>query len=214
MGQMLKGINAQVIEDPSMASNLEVFFGEEEAKHETLAEKKDSEPTPSARKNKRKETTQAQDSDVQPDPLVESPPPPPTKMKRGCRGLQCCGEGKEVSKEDKEKTKGVEEENSVPLYEEIPTEVIAEKAEKSSAIPSAEVDKDITSEELAIVSSPFKPMIVAISSSTTTSFADPYSAKFEAMDLGAQLLKLEKLGKTPSKAKSKAVDEAMDRIRI
>ncbi|CAL9001299.1 unnamed protein product [Prunus brigantina] len=175
MVQMLKGINTQVIEgklsflpllswviafwdivsfcfvyvasDPSMASNLHrqavqtakvidlnVFFGEEEAEHETLAEEKASEPTPSARNNKRKETTQAQDSDVQPDP---------------------------------------------------------QEAKKSSAVPPAEVvEKDITGEELAVVSSLFKPMIVAVSSSTTTSFADPDLAKFEAMDLEAQLLKL------------------------
>ncbi|CAL9024720.1 unnamed protein product [Prunus brigantina] len=34
------------------------------------------------------------------------------------------------------------------------------------------------------------------------------------MDLEAQLLKIEELGETPSKAKSKVVDKAMDRIRI
>lgn len=52
------------------------------------------------------------------------------------------------------------------------------------------------------------------SSSTTASFADPELVEFEAMDLEAQLLKIEKLGATPSKAKFKVVDEAMDKIRI
>ncbi|KAI5320911.1 hypothetical protein L3X38_040619 [Prunus dulcis] len=41
------------------------------------------------------------------------------------------------------------------------------------------------------------------------SFADPELAKFEAMDLDAQLDRLEKLGATTSKAKSRAVDEAV-----
>ncbi|CAL2256896.1 unnamed protein product [Prunus armeniaca] len=99
--QMVKGINAQVIEDPSMTRNLgrqtaqagegvvtsiittgdlELPFGDEEDDYETLA-KPSAEATPSARKNKRKEVTQAQDSAVQPDPLVESSPPP-SKAKR------------------------------------------------------------------------------------------------------------------------------------
>ena len=34
------------------------------------------------------------------------------------------------------------------------------------------------------------------------------------MDLDAQLDRLEKLGATPSKAKSRAVDEAVERVRI
>ncbi|CAL2237096.1 unnamed protein product [Prunus armeniaca] len=34
------------------------------------------------------------------------------------------------------------------------------------------------------------------------------------MDLDTQLQKLEKLGATPGKAKSKAVDEVVDRVRI
>ncbi|CAL2239377.1 unnamed protein product [Prunus armeniaca] len=88
--QMLQGINAQVIEDPSMASNLsgqavwtgqvivnsmiaardlEVDLEEEDTKHEVLTEEKTSEATHSVRKNKRKETTQAVDSVVQPELL-------------------------------------------------------------------------------------------------------------------------------------------------
>ncbi|CAL9025626.1 unnamed protein product [Prunus brigantina] len=51
-------------------------------------------------------------------------------------------------------------------------------------------------------------------SSTTVSFANPELAEFEDMDLDAQLQRIEKLGATPSKAKSKAGDEAVDRIKI
>ncbi|CAL9005348.1 unnamed protein product, partial [Prunus brigantina] len=83
-----------------------------------------------------------------------------------------------------------------------------------------EVEKDGTGGELVVVTSPLKPMIMAMplhsvpGSSTTTSFADPELVEFKAMDLEAQLQKLEKLGATPNKAKSKAVDEAVSRIRI
>ncbi|KAI5311286.1 hypothetical protein L3X38_000040 [Prunus dulcis] len=84
---MVKGINAQVIEDPSMTSNLwgqavqvgevvvtsviaagdlELPFGDKEDQHESLG-KKAPEVTPSAKKNKRKETAQAQNSTVQPN---------------------------------------------------------------------------------------------------------------------------------------------------
>lgn len=51
-------------------------------------------------------------------------------------------------------------------------------------------------------------------SSETASHVDPELVEFEARDLEAQLLKIEKLGETPSKAKSKVVDEAMDKIKI
>lgn len=58
------------------------------------------------------------------------------------------------------------------------------------------------------------PLHFVPSSSTTTSFADPELAESKVMDLEAQLQKLEKLGATLNKAKSKAVDEAVSRIRI
>lgn len=48
----------------------------------------------------------------------------------------------------------------------------------------------------------------------TASHADPELVEFEPMDLEAQLLKIEKLGETPSKAKSRAMGEMMDRVRI
>ncbi|KAI5347394.1 hypothetical protein L3X38_015273 [Prunus dulcis] len=53
------------------------------------------------------------------------------------------------------------------------------------------------------------PIHYVLGSSTTASFANPELAKFEAMDLDAQLDRLEKLGATTSKAKSRAVDEAV-----
>ncbi|CAL2266456.1 unnamed protein product [Prunus armeniaca] len=85
MVQTIKDINAQVIEDPSSTKNiggqaiqagevivtsvitagdLELPFGDEE--DEILAEQPAVEVTPSGRKNKRKETTPAHDSVVQP----------------------------------------------------------------------------------------------------------------------------------------------------
>ncbi|KAI5347474.1 hypothetical protein L3X38_015353 [Prunus dulcis] len=83
---------------------------------------------------------------------------------------------------------------------------------------SSKVEENRTTGSLAMVTSPLKPPIIPIhsvlGSSTTTSFADPELAKFEAMDLDAQLDRLEKLGATPSKAKSRAMDEAMERVRI
>ncbi|BBG97052.1 hypothetical protein Prudu_006054 [Prunus dulcis] len=51
-------------------------------------------------------------------------------------------------------------------------------------------------------------------SSATASFADPELEEFEAMDLDAQLDRLEKLSSPPSKAKSRAVQEAMERLKI
>ncbi|CAL9029857.1 unnamed protein product [Prunus brigantina] len=72
----------------------------------------------------------------------------------------------------------------------------------------------------AVVTHPLKPPIVAMpihslpGSSATASFADPELAEFEATDLDAQLDKLEKLSSPPSKAKSRAVEEAMERLKI
>ncbi|CAL8135256.1 unnamed protein product [Prunus armeniaca] len=92
------------------------------------------------------------------------------------------------------------------------------EAEHSVAIPVPKVEEDRTVRTFVVVTSPFKPPTVAygtfLSSSTTASFADPELAKFEAMDLDAQLDKLEKLSSTPGKAKSKALDKVVDRVRI
>ncbi|CAL9024719.1 unnamed protein product, partial [Prunus brigantina] len=64
----------------------QVIGEEEDIEYEVLTEEKTSEATPSARKNKRKETTQAQDNPVQPKLPIESPSPPPTKMKSLIKG--------------------------------------------------------------------------------------------------------------------------------
>ncbi|CAL2239183.1 unnamed protein product [Prunus armeniaca] len=98
------------------------------------------------------------------------------------------------------------------------------EAEHSVAVPDLEVEKDRILGELAVVTSPLKPPVV------DPILVDPYPfcsrlvnhsllfypelAEFEAMDLDAQLDKLDKLGATSSKAKSKVVDEAVDRVRI
>ncbi|KAI5338501.1 hypothetical protein L3X38_017772 [Prunus dulcis] len=86
------------------------------------------------------------------------------------------------------RTKGGEEEE-----EEIPTEVIAESIELAKKQQEAKAGEP-TSSELALFDD-----VEAENSSTV---AEPKLQKFE------------KLGATPSKAKSKAVDEAVDRIRI
>ncbi|CAL9024629.1 unnamed protein product [Prunus brigantina] len=108
--QMVKGINAQVIEDPSMTNNLgkqsvqagevvvtsiiaagdlKLPFGDEQDDYETLAEVS-VETTPSVRRNKRKEATYAQDSAVQPALhliltsflCTTESCPPPSKVKK------------------------------------------------------------------------------------------------------------------------------------
>ncbi|KAI5347416.1 hypothetical protein L3X38_015295 [Prunus dulcis] len=68
---------------------------------------------------------------------------------------------------------------------------------------------EVEAEHSAAVPEPEIPIHYVLRSSTTASFADPELAKFEAMDLDAQLDRLEKLGATTSKAKSRAVDEAV-----
>ncbi|BBH05389.1 autoinhibited Ca2+-ATPase 11 [Prunus dulcis] len=125
--------------------------------------------------------------------------------------------------------------------DEIPAEVIAESialAQKQQKGPGAE----LTSSELALfedaeaehstaapeaedrvepsVSDPVDqaeltmPIHSFPGSSATASFADPELEEFEAMDLDAQLDKLEKLSSPPSKAKPRAVQEAMERLKI
>ncbi|CAL8117093.1 unnamed protein product [Prunus armeniaca] len=94
------------------------------------------------------------------------------------------------------------------------------EANHSIDVPIPEVEEEKTIWTLAVVTSPFKPHVVAMpihsvpGSFTTTSFANPELAEFEAMDLDAQLDKLEKLNSSPGKAKSKVVGEAVDRVRI
>ncbi|CAL2256867.1 unnamed protein product [Prunus armeniaca] len=140
---------------------------------------------------------------------------------------------KEVLNGEKEKTKDGEEE------EEIPAEIIAESIELAKKQQEAQIAEPTSSElalflrflsfwveegriagTLAAVTSPLKPSIVAMpihsipSSPATASFADPELAEFEAMDLDAQLDKLEQLSPIPGKAKSKVVDEVVGRVKI
>ncbi|CAL9013694.1 unnamed protein product [Prunus brigantina] len=89
-----------------------------------------------------------------------------------------------------------------------------------TAAPEVVVEVPRSASVLAVVTSPLKPPIVAMpihslaGSSATASFADPELAEFEAMDLDAQLHTLEKLSSPPGKAKSRAVEEAMERLKI
>ncbi|BBG93315.1 hypothetical protein Prudu_001289 [Prunus dulcis] len=98
------------------------------------------------------------------------------------------------------------------------TVVVPEAEVGTTAAAPVEVPK--AAGVLAAVSSPLKPPIVAMpihsfpGSSATASFADPELEEFEAMDLDAQLDKLEKLSSPPSKAKPRAVQEAMERLKI
>ncbi|CAL2246401.1 unnamed protein product [Prunus armeniaca] len=109
--------------------------------------------------------------------------------------------------------------NILLLFQSLKAEV-----EHSVVVLVPEAEDDRTVRALVVVTSAFKPPIVAISilmpihsipgSSTTASFADPELVEFEAMDLDAELDKLEKLSSTPDNAKSKVVDEAVDRVKI
>ncbi|CAL8117907.1 unnamed protein product [Prunus armeniaca] len=84
----------------------------------------------------------------------------------------------------------------------------------AAAVPSFMVEIPKTVGTLAVRTTSLQPPIVAVSSSATASFADPELAEFEAMDLAAQLDKLEKLSSPVGKIKSKAVEEAMERLKI
>ncbi|CAL2229285.1 unnamed protein product [Prunus armeniaca] len=93
------------------------------------------------------------------------------------------------------------------------------EVEASTAVPGLVVEVPRTAGVLAVMTSPLKPPIVVMpihslpASSSTASYPDPELAEFEAMDLDAQLDKLEKLNSTPGKAKSKEM-EAMERLKI
>ncbi|CAL9028609.1 unnamed protein product [Prunus brigantina] len=274
MVQMIKDINAQVIEDRSLllplflrsfcniggqavqageviaAGDLELPSGNEGDEGGTLAE-----PTPSAKRNKRKEIAQAQDSVVQPETsgklrkravteyvAIESATAPATTSgtdEELRESFEAVEQEKKLEKEEpQEKTKEMEDEEEVPAEVIVESITLAQKqqeapmaeltrselalfedaeAEHSTAILSFQVEVPRTAGTLAVMTSPLKPPIIVVSTtcpSTTASFADPELAKFEAMDLDAQLDKLERLNSTPGKVKSKAVDEAMERVKI
>ncbi|KAI5347454.1 hypothetical protein L3X38_015333 [Prunus dulcis] len=119
----------------------------------------------------------------------------------------------ELAKRQQEAQRTEPTSSELTLFDEV-------EVEHSASVPEPEVEENRTAGSLAVVTSPLKPPIVAIpihsvlGSSTTTSFADPELVEFEAMDLDAHLDRLEKLGATPSKAKSRAMDEAVERVRI
>ncbi|CAL2259883.1 unnamed protein product [Prunus armeniaca] len=105
-------------------------------------------------------------------------------------------------------------------HAELPVLVPEAVVEKVAAAPEVVVEVPRAAGVLAAVTSPLNPPIVAMpihslpGSSKMASFADPKLAEFEAMDLDAQLDKLEKLSSTPSKTKSKTVEEAIERLKI
>ncbi|CAL2246206.1 unnamed protein product [Prunus armeniaca] len=175
MVQMIKDINAQVIEDPSVTQDIgsqTLHSGEEEILAEVIAE--------SIALAKQQEEAQRAD---------------PTSS--------------ELALFD-----DVEAEHSAATPE------LEVEAEHFVVVLVPEVTENKTAGVLVVVTNPFKPLIVAMpihslpSSSTTASFANPELAEFEAMDLDAQLDKLEKLSFTLGKAKSKVVDKAVDRVKI
>ncbi|CAL2239433.1 unnamed protein product [Prunus armeniaca] len=92
--------------------------------------------------------------------------------------------------------------------------------EVAAAVPGFMVEIPKAAGTLAVRTTPSQPPIVAMpihslaGSSATASFTDPELAEFEAMDLDAQLDKLEKLSSPVGKIKSRAVEEAMERLKI
>ncbi|CAL9006453.1 unnamed protein product [Prunus brigantina] len=214
------------------AGDLELPSEDEE--DEILAEQPAIEATPSARR-KRKETALLKTVLPSLKPLViESPPPPPTKAKRLRKRTEVEYMATEETAAAPTTNFGTDEELREAFKVEIPAEVIAESialAQKQQESSGAE----LTSSELALFEdakpehttavpaseeqaeqSALEPMPIhsVPGSPATTSFADPELAEFEAMDLDAQLDKLEKLSSTPGKAKAKVVDEAMERVKI
>ncbi|CAL9011168.1 unnamed protein product, partial [Prunus brigantina] len=197
---------------------LELPFGDEEDQHETLAEQLTIEATPSAIRNKRKKTAQAQDSASTPPP-----PPPPTRSKRLRKKAVAQSEEIEEPTTVPTETSGTVEQEMRKKAKKLKKSLKAE-AEHSITVLVPEVEEDRTVGTLAVVTSPFKPPIVAVSimmlmhsipgSSTTAFFADPELVEFETMDLDTQLDKLEKLSSTPDNAKSKVVDEVVDIVKI
>ncbi|CAL9020232.1 unnamed protein product [Prunus brigantina] len=99
-------------------------------------------------------------------------------------------------------------------------ETVVNMATSASEVVYFQIGVPQSAGVLAAVTSPLKRPIVAMpihslpGSSATASFADPELAEFEAMDLDAQLDTLEKLSSPPGKAKSRAVGEAIERLKI
>ncbi|CAL9019047.1 unnamed protein product [Prunus brigantina] len=161
----------------------------EEEEEEDRAEQTAVEATPSSARRKRKET-------AQPAASAGSPSPPPTKSKRL-------------------RKRTVEEYVAPEATAAVPTTTSSTDEELREAFEAVEQEKELEAlEESDLCSLVHMPIHSLPGSSNTASFADPEHAEFEAMDLDAQLDKLEKLSSTPSKAKSKAVEEAIERLKI
>ncbi|CAL8167772.1 unnamed protein product [Prunus armeniaca] len=98
--------------------------------------------------------------------------------------------------------------------------VLEAGAEVDASAPEVMVEVPRYVGALSVVTTPLKPPIVAMpihslpGSSAAASFANPKLAEFEALDSDAQLDILEMLSSPVGKAKSKAVKEAMERLKI
>ncbi|CAL8119887.1 unnamed protein product [Prunus armeniaca] len=188
--QMVKGINAQVIEDPSMTSNLGsqsvVFF-----KLVSLLDSESSSSPSKVKKLGKKAVNELDEKEEHAAVLVE----PQKLMKSYERPIR-------------------------PWNRRRRRRFWKEKKKRKRMEKKKWVEEGRTTVMLAIVTSPLKPPIVAmpihsvLGSPATASFADRELVEFEAMDLDAQLDRLEQLSSTPGKAKSKAVDGAVDRVKI
>ncbi|CAL9017440.1 unnamed protein product [Prunus brigantina] len=236
MVQTIKDINAQVLEDPFLTQDV---GGQSAQGGEVFAGSPSPPPTKSKRLRKRTvvvyvatEGTAAAPTSTYgtDDELREAFEA--VEQEKELEAL------KEVGERPQEKPKTVEEEQEKTRAELTSSELAFfenPEAEQSTAAPATEERADQSASEpvdqtmievprsagvLAAVTSPLKPPIVAMpihslpGSSATASFAYPELAEFEAMDLDAQLDKLEKLSSPPGKAKSRAVEEAMERLKI
>ncbi|CAL2228275.1 unnamed protein product [Prunus armeniaca] len=205
IGKQSIQVGEVIVTSVIVAGDLELRFGDEEDQRETLAKQPTVEATPSARRNKRKEATPAQDS-------AEEIP------------AEVIAESIALAQKQQETPMAELSSSELALFEDAEAEqsiaVPVSEEQVAAAIPGLVAEVPRTTGILALVTCPLKPHIVAMpiyslpGSSTTTSFSDPELVEFEAMDLDAQLDKLEKLSSTPGKAKSKAVDEAVDRVKI
>ncbi|CAL8167804.1 unnamed protein product [Prunus armeniaca] len=126
-----------------------------------------------------------------------------------------------VDREGKDRwRRGKIEKETAESGAELPVAIPEGVVKVAAAAPKVMVEVPRSAGVLGVMTSPLKPSMFAMpvhslqGSSATTSFADPELAEFEAMDLDAQLDRLEMLSPPVEKAKSKAVEEAMERLKI
>ncbi|CAL9018541.1 unnamed protein product [Prunus brigantina] len=119
-----------------------------------------------------------------------------------------------ANEQAEESASDIMEQTKLPIL--VPETVV----DMATAAPEVVVKVPRSASVLAVVTSPLRPPIVAMpihslpGSSATASLADPELAEFEAMDLDAQLDRLEVLSSPVGKAKSKSVEEAMERLKL